>query len=174
MKRGKSNKKAAIEMSMTTIIVIVLGVTLLILGLIFVRTIFEKVTSIAGKGFTIADKELQERMGSSDKIYIPGVEFEIDSGKSITITIGVQNFGDETTPSKFKLNIIPGDNSGKKEWFILPPEGTLKIGETKGFPLKIKLPKGAPPGKSYTFTISILKNNQEYESQAVIVTVKEK
>jgi len=45
MKRGLSNnKKGAIELSITTIIIVVVGVTLLILGLVLVKNIFSGTT----------------------------------------------------------------------------------------------------------------------------------
>ncbi|MBI2148050.1 hypothetical protein HYU23_00060 [Candidatus Woesearchaeota archaeon] len=168
------SKKGAIELSITTIIVVVIGVTLLIFGLVFVRGVFEKVTTLTEDAFRAAEKEVQQRMGASDKIYVSGVNFEVESGKSTVFTVGVQNFGEETTVSKFKIDIVPGDTKIKKdEWFTLPPEDNLKPGDKKGFPVKVTLPKGAPPGKSYTFTIRVFKNNEEYASQAIIVSVKE-
>ena len=167
------SKKGAIELSMTTIIVIVMGVTLLILGLVFIRGIFTKITGLTEDAFRSAEKEIQQRMGASDKIYVSGVNFEIESGKSTVFTVGVQNFGEETTASKFKIDVISGNAESKKEWFTLPPEDNLKPGEKKGFPIKITLPKGAPPGKSYTFSIKVYKGSEEYASQSIIVSVKE-
>ena len=54
------NKKGAIELSMTTIIVIVMGVTLLILGITFVRTIFTKIQNISETTFDQAGDILGE------------------------------------------------------------------------------------------------------------------
>ena len=52
------NKKGALELSINTIVVIVIGVTLLILGLVFVRGIFEKVQKISDTAFDKASELL--------------------------------------------------------------------------------------------------------------------
>ena len=62
------NKKGVIELSMTTIIVIVIGVTLLILGLTLVRILFEEVPAreeicsifLDGKEFFEGNLEAEE------------------------------------------------------------------------------------------------------------------
>ena len=45
-------KKGALELSVNTIVVIVIGVTLLILGLVFVRNIFTKIFSWISEDFS--------------------------------------------------------------------------------------------------------------------------
>src|SRR3989338_5422064 len=167
------SKKGAIELSMTTIIVIVLGVTLLILGLVFVRGIFDKLGGLTEKSFLIADKELQDRIGASDRIYVPGVDFELEPGASTTITIGIQNLAtnDEATPSTFKLEVKPGDEASKRLKVTLPPEQSLRIGQSKGLPLKVQLPEGSNPGTSYSLTIRVLKNKELYDEQSIFISV---
>jgi uncharacterized membrane protein len=165
-------KKGAIELSMNTIIVIVIGVTLLILGLTFVTSTFNRISDLGIKSFEVADKTLQDRMGASDKMYIPGTEFKIDPGSSATITVGIQNFGEETTSSKFKVDVT-SDVNNTKSWFVLPPELTLEPGDKKSFPLKITLPKGAPPGKSYQFVVTSYKGSERWDEEAIIVSVND-
>ncbi len=166
-------KKGAIELSMTTIIVIVLGVTLLILGLAFVRGIFSKVSGLTEEAFSSAEKEIQQRMGATEEMYVSGgLYWEVEPGKPLVRYVGIQNFGDETTASDFKIEVIPGDTKGKKEWFLVPPVGKLEPGDKSGVPIEVTLPKGAPPGTSYPFTIKVLKANTEYSSQSIIVAVK--
>ena len=48
------NKKGALELSMNTIIIIVIGVVLLSLGLIFVRGLFGQVESLSKSAFETA------------------------------------------------------------------------------------------------------------------------
>jgi len=52
------NKKGAIELSMNTIIIIVMGVVLLSLGLMFVRGIFSQVEGLSKSAFETADAEI--------------------------------------------------------------------------------------------------------------------
>lgn len=164
-------KKGAIELSMTTIIVIVLGVTLLILGLAFIQGLFGKVTSLSEKSFSVADKLIQEQMGSSERFFISALVYEIESGKSTSSYIGIQNF---ETDAEFKITANPSKNEKIEDWFVFPEdEVTVKAGEKEGFPIIIKVPKGKEPGTSATFTIKALRNGELYDSQAIVITVKE-
>lgn len=169
------SKKGAIELSMTTIIVIVLGVTLLILGLAFVRSIFQKTTGLADEAFSSAEKEIQQRMGASDEIYVSGgLRWETEPGKPLARLIGIQNFDENLDSSAtFKVEITPTDNKGKVEWFTISQPGPVSVGERTTVPVEVRLPSGLPPGSSYSFIITVTKNNQEYASQSIIVAVKE-
>ena len=54
------SKRGAIELSMTTIIVIVLGVVLLSLGLMFVRGIFKQITDESDQIFAMSEEQISE------------------------------------------------------------------------------------------------------------------
>jgi uncharacterized membrane protein len=169
------SKKGAIEMSMTTIIVIVLGVTLLILGLVFVRGLFEKTNIMSENVFLIAEKELQDRMSASDKIYIPGLEFNIDPGSSATISVGVQNFKEpgEGADKKSKFKVTAKEVDTKELTITNPPELSFGAGEKKVFSIKFKLPKGAAPGTTYSAIIKVQRDGKDYDEQSILISVKE-
>ncbi|MDP1729124.1 MAG: hypothetical protein Q8L27_02895 [archaeon] len=88
MKRGFS-KKGAFEMSMSTIIIIVLSVSFLILGLVLLRSIFgvadDSITSISGK----LNSELQKVFTDETKNLV------IYSGtdRVVKVRAGTTNFG---------------------------------------------------------------------------------
>ena len=86
------NKKGAIEMSMTTIIVIVLGVTLLILGLTFVRTIFTKITAISSNTFDQAQDLLDQVDQVNEFLTINPEIKDIESGADGVIKVTIANF----------------------------------------------------------------------------------
>ncbi len=90
IKRGiLADKKAAIELSMTTLITIVLGVVFLILGLVFLRTTFATAT----KSINTMDKKLEAEI---NKIFTDESEtFVIYLGEDRTARVkaGTQNFG---------------------------------------------------------------------------------
>ena len=169
------SKKGAIELSMTTIIVIVLGVTLLILGLVFVRNIFGKTDQLALQAFEQAEKEIQQRMGSTDKIYVSGgLTWTVEPGKALARLVSIQNFDENLESSAdFKVQIKPTDNKGKEEWFKISQPGKVKAGSRASVPLEVRLPAGLPPGSSYAFLITVYKGSEEYASQSIIVSVKE-
>jgi len=167
----RTNKKGAIELSMTTIIVIVLGVTLLILGIAWVEGMFEKVITLTDEAFRSAQKEVQDKMGSSEKFYVSGLAFDIESGKDIIVYVGVQNFGDPGESNTFKIRASSTQVTAS-EWFNLPDPQVVLVGDKAGLPLGIKVPKGTPKDTSYPFTIEALKDNTHYASQAILVRVK--
>ena len=175
MKDNSMQKKGAIEMSMNTIIVIVIGVTLLILGLAFVRGIFTKIGGLTEGAFSDAEKEIQQRMSSTDKIYVSGgLNWEIEPGISLPRVVGIQNFDENLESSgKFSVEILPTDTTGKKEWFVIAQPGNIKTGEKASVPVEVKFPKGLPPGNSYSFNIRVLKDGKDYASQGIIVAIKE-
>ena len=58
MQKKSFQKKGAIELSMTTIIVIILGITLLSLGLIWVKGTFGDITRLSRSAFEQADGDI--------------------------------------------------------------------------------------------------------------------
>lgn len=167
----KTNKKGAIELSMTTIIVIVIGVTLLILGLTWVRGLFEKVGGLTDQSFIAAEKLIQEQMGSNEKFYISGFTFDIAGGESFKSYIGIQNFGELGTGNQFTIEVVPGEGADAS-WFTIPDPGMINVGGKKGVPVIIAVPRGIEPGKAFTFNINVLKDGQPYDGQPIIVRVK--
>ncbi|MBS3172206.1 hypothetical protein J4438_01320 [Candidatus Woesearchaeota archaeon] len=85
------SKKGAIELSMTAIIVIVLGITLLTLGLVWVRGIFENLEGLSGKAFDNANTAISE-VGQADKpLTIKPSEINLKPKENNAIGIVVAN-----------------------------------------------------------------------------------
>ena len=168
----KMSKKGAIELSMTTIIVIVIGVTLLILGLTWVRGLFEKVSGLTEESFRAAEKLIQDQMASDEKFYISGLTFDLEGGKSETVYTGIQNFGTQGASNKFRMEILPGEQGGDTKWFTLPPTLDVEVGKKKAFPFVIQVPRGTEPGSTFTFTVNVYKDAALYDNQPIIVKVK--
>jgi len=101
------NRKAAIEMSMNTIIVIVIGVVLLSLGLVFVRSIFSGVSEISQGAF----EEAQSALGGLGQIdsLLTISPLNIKISQSADKGIGVVVFNTLETPLKYHLEATPGD-----------------------------------------------------------------
>lgn len=167
-----SQKRGAIELSMTTIIVIVLGITLLVLGITWVSGLFESITELTESQFASAQKLIVGQMGANEKFYVAGSSFDVESGKSVTINVGIQNFGTSGTTNKFKIEVTAGEGADSK-WFTIPGEQEVRVGDKKGIPIVLKTPKGTEPGKSFSFVIKALKDGQFYDSDAIVVSVKE-
>ncbi|MFH1376384.1 MAG: hypothetical protein ABIH25_01995 [Candidatus Woesearchaeota archaeon] len=90
------NKSGAIELSVTTIIVVVIGITLLTLGLVWVQNIFKDLGEVSDNSFARA-KQLIEGIEKIDKplSIIPSpIEVE-QNGEEVAIVV-IANFEQET------------------------------------------------------------------------------
>jgi len=155
------HKKGAVEMSMQTIIVVVIGVTLLTLGLRFVYTTFSGIGE-QQKGISdMTDKQLKELFGQSeDPLSLPKDNIEMSQGEKQVLDLYVKNPGSGT--SLFKVTIpalnaedMPTGASDPTKWLVWTKSGrTLTSG--KGFvdKLQINVPKNAITG-SYRFGLNL-------------------
>lgn len=109
------NKKAALELSIGTIVILVIAMSMLILGLILVRTIFtgakynvetmnEKVKGEINKLFVQDQKAV---------LYLPNREAEVKQGKPFGVAFGIQNVG-STDEFQWRVVAIADDNLQKK------------------------------------------------------------
>jgi len=109
------DKKAAIEMSITTIIVIVLGVTLLILGLAWIRNLFGKIGGLTEEAFRVAEQEIQERMATDQKFYIPGTEFEVKIGKEKKYEENIRAIMERIVTLSVPVVVVPQRGAGAEQ-----------------------------------------------------------
>ena len=87
-------KKGAIEMSIGTIVVIVLAMTMLILGLVLVRNIFTGATynvDQLNKNVEAEINKLFNEKGDNIVLYLPKSQADISQGKSFGIAFGIRN-----------------------------------------------------------------------------------
>ncbi|MBI2670582.1 hypothetical protein HYX18_01200 [Candidatus Woesearchaeota archaeon] len=118
------NKRGAVELSMTTIIVIVIGVTLLSLGLVWIRNTFGGVNELTDKIFAIGLEEINLNY-RDPKLTVP-TEIKLKPGQTKVLVIYLNNDGST---------------------------GSIRIDEDSGSGnLQIKM-QGAPIGQAKTVTI---------------------
>ncbi len=87
--RSLRQKKAAIEMSMSTIVVLVLAMSMLILGLVLVRTIFKTATNSVNELDNKVRAEITNLfVDESNKVIV-----KLGSDYTARITAGTTNFG---------------------------------------------------------------------------------
>lgn len=91
----KRNKKGALELSMNTIVIIVIGVTLLILGLAFVRNIFGKVGTLAEGAFEEAQGKVSDFSTISKSLTVTPERITIKKGDNKIITVVIANLKDK-------------------------------------------------------------------------------
>nr|MBA4404728.1 hypothetical protein [Nanoarchaeum sp.] len=101
------SKKGAIELSMTTIIVIVIGITLLTLGLAWVRSSFDKITKSTDEAFKMSDQAITEMFSdSSDLLKIVPDKQEIKKGKGVEVAVVFYNLEDTAFPFQAKTTPV--------------------------------------------------------------------
>ncbi len=165
-------KKGAIELSMNTIVVVVIAIVLLSLGLVFVRKIMGEVTETSGTAFEAADKEIQELMGGDSAFFIPG-QFgkEVRIGEKVNFNAGIQNFEGETI--NFKIQVEAADSESDISWVKVPNSLPVNAGEKRGFPIIVTVPKTAISGSTYMWHINIKhEDDSPYKSELVSINVK--
>lgn len=88
------NKKGAVELSMTTIIIIVIGITILSLGLVWIRSVFADVTEMSAGAFEQGQTEINEIFGNSkEAVALSPSETTINQGDTKTVTLAIRNSG---------------------------------------------------------------------------------
>jgi len=168
-------KKGAIELSMTTVIVIVLGIVLLSLGLIWVRNIFGQVGGVSDDAFnrandligdlesfegsflTVVPDEIEISQGGDDGI---GVVVNNEQETSIIVTITMSSSDPE-----LKCGFLDGrELIGSTEQF------TLDSGKHKKFTAGVKDLEGDL--RTTSCKIKVLGTNEPDNERTLIVTVK--
>tara|TARA_Y100000310_G_scaffold343934_1_gene454030 strand:- start:624 stop:1163 length:540 start_codon:yes stop_codon:yes gene_type:complete len=77
-------KRGAIELSINTIIVVVIGITLLSLGLKFVQNIFGDIEEEREGIMELTETQIRELFGETDNaIYIPQQSYQVSQGKTL-------------------------------------------------------------------------------------------
>lgn len=152
MIKMKKNKKAALEMSMGTIIILVLGVSMLILGMILIRNIMCSGLQITKDITTGVRNEIQNLFGA-DKI---GVKCAGEGGQEINLATNGQRdvvcIIKTEEQTKYDIQVIKVESlmgastETVNKWVIDDGfSGEVKPGDDKTVPyLTLNLPKDAP------------------------------
>ena len=170
------SKKGAIELSMTTIIIVVLGVMLLGLGIGWITNTLSKIGELTDQSFAQAQLTIQEQMPSNSEFYVAGYSFDVEAGKFTEIYTGVQFFS--TNPEDkawFKIEILPTE---KANWFVVPEPQLANTGVSVGLPIGVKVPSSTLRDL-YPITFMVKKSNsatspnwEDYASSPIILNVE--
>ena len=76
-------KKGALELSMNSIVIVVIGVTLLVLGLAFVSGVFGSLDDLSKRVFGEAENSLNQIATHTQKLTMPQ-EVNVKRGDSVT------------------------------------------------------------------------------------------
>lgn len=140
------NKKASLELSIQSIVIVVIAFVVLGLGLGFVRGQFKSMTeTTTGVQEQIRQQILEDLRTGDKKLSFPATTLTIDKGGSQDIAIGVKN----TLASgdlRFKISITTLTKQGapagydavkQVEYFLSPGPFTLKVTDAEAYNIKI-------------------------------------
>lgn len=187
------NKKAAVELSISTIVIVVLGMSMLILGLVLIRGIFTGVTDNVDEINAKVSAEINKLfVDDSERAVLRLTEntAKIKQGTSIGIAFGIRNtdrgviessnFNYETVLDDIKIRENCGISKETAESWIRSGTGTESVqpGEFKGAIIKISLPEDAPLCET-KYRIIIYRPGKEtltnpYESLSFFLEVRPK
>ena len=156
-------KKAAMEMSVGTIVTIVLAMTLLVLGLVFVRTIFtgsiENINSIDQSVKNEINKLFSEDDSRKIVIYPPTRLITIKKGNENYLGFAFSIRNVETTDGTFTYKVFANDPDLKNNCGVNANEAEswIKVGRTGSVDIppgsimldpefvRFQIPENAPP-----------------------------
>ena len=87
----KFNKKAALELSITAIVVLIIAITMLGLGIGFIKKQFGAGTELVGKELSNIKEQLKEQVRTGGDLLIFPPPEEVSIGKPVNTFIGVRN-----------------------------------------------------------------------------------
>lgn len=166
-------KKGALELSISTIVVVVIGVTLLTLGLVFVKGIFGKLNSLSGDIFDKAGTELGS-ITIESKFSVPS-NVEVEQGDQSSFKVVVGHDGTLSGEHTFSLDIAPsGSNqleTSKVRVEIISEESvSLQEGQQATFVVGVAATADAPIA-SGAYKVTAKADGVVYDTGAVIVSV---
>ncbi|MCD4666318.1 hypothetical protein K8R47_00735 [archaeon] len=165
------DKRGAMELSMNTIVVVVIGVTLLVLGLVFVRGLFDNLQNQMDVLFGNADNDLNQISTHDQEISLQQ-QVNVKQGEGATFKVWVTNL--ENSAGMFTIEATPSSTNNFGNKVIVDfanPEANLDVGQEIGFVTGIISDKNAPL-TSGGYTINVYKDGVEYASGGFFVMVE--
>lgn len=176
---NRTNKKAAIELSVSTIIIIVLGVSMLILGMVLIRSILCSAIGLTGNINGAVNSEINKYFGDSGGevacIGSGGDAIKMSTGQENIVYCGIrapESAKYDVTVTDVRSGITSLSNDQLKSWLTQSTySSTVAPGDT--IPKKvvrIKIPSNAPEG-AITIQVQITKDGTLLSTQDLDFTV---
>lgn len=178
------NKKSSLELSIRTIVVVVLAMTLLGLGLGFIKTMFKNIGGISEDvSEQVRQKILDDLITGDKKISFPKTEVIIDKGGSQTLTVGVRNKKDDTLHYKIRFTPISDPegspfNVDSPAWFQFAKDTSyeLSAADSAVRNIRLSMPTSVNAG-SYFLTFDVIDDdlvapNDIYDQKDFFIVVR--
>ena len=141
------NRKGALELSIGTLVIIVIGMAMLILGLVLVRNIFGIGTGVVDLVDQAAKDELNKLFNDPNTrsvVYLSGGVAEIKPGNSYNLEFGIKNVlsGSEGVGAKFAYTVFASEVEEGCGITETDADGIITIGKSGS---GLTIPPGADP-----------------------------
>lgn len=157
------NKRASLEISIQAIVIVVLAMTLLGLGLGFIRGMFKNIGSTTEDVTEqVRQRILDDLITGDKKISFPKTDITIDKGGSTVLTVGIRNKKD--TPLHYKMRFTPISgpdgapfNIESPSWFQFAQNQvyTLSAADSEVRNIRLSIPTRVSSG-SYFLTFDVV------------------
>lgn len=173
------SKKGAVELSMTTVIVIILGVVLLTLGLAFVRNIFGKVGGLTEGAFDEAQAAIGKLGTIDSELTLTSKQVSLTQGEAKGVGIVVANLGEKE--GRFQVKVSIPSRPGSEPKFRCDIGETLKAdsdeivltsGDKEDYTLLIDDSTGPSNIGTYVCKVSLFKDGKLLTDSSVIINVE--
>jgi hypothetical protein len=179
------NRKGAMELSIGTIVILVIGMAMLILGLVLVRTIFTGAqynVNALNKNVEAEINKLFNEKGGRVFVYLPNNQADVKKGQSYGVAFAVKNDVEgETAPGKFTYQVVA--TSVQKgcaltleqanSYVILSGEGAFELspGADPAFKLVKVQPSTSAPLCEISYDINVKKDTATYASTFFVLKI---
>ncbi|MBI2655475.1 hypothetical protein HYX06_03570 [Candidatus Woesearchaeota archaeon] len=175
------NKKASLEISIQAIVIVVLAMTLLGLGLSFIRKQFGGLSSIQEEiSEQVKQKILDDLIENDKKLSFSRTELEIDKGKSEVLTIGIRNKKDDELNYKMQFTGISDPDGNPPNdidsWFQYAKNTVYKLppADSSVRNVRLTIPSSIPKSGSYFLNFEIVDDDtgEIYDSKDFFIVVR--
>ena len=177
------HKKAALELSINAIVIVILAMTLLGLGLGFVRNMFRDIGDTTSQVQDQMKEQILDDLRRGDKkLSFPSQKIELEGGEEEIIAIGVKNTQAETLD--FTIDLIEisdtsetridsdqglSTSSKKYAYFWDYTEQVLTPGDTNVFGITLKADRTASGTKLFKIIINDTNTSTSFASKTFFV-----
>ncbi len=171
-------KSGAFEMSMNTLVIIVIAVVMLILGLVFVRQIF----GVATQSVSVIDEQVKNQLKTmfgqeQGYVVVYNAETSIKPGtESFRIPLAARTRTGKTVVEdnlQYKISVVGGDCVNPETWIVYPQANTWKSFDSFEFDAGyVDLILNVPPGTPFCTSIMKISIKDTVEFASKTFTVK--
>lgn len=180
------SKRGAIELSIGTIVIIVLAMAMLILGIVLVRNIFTGTIKITDMTQEQLEDQIKSIFGEDKRlvVYPSNRRLDIKQGELDGFGIGIKNLLEGSTQARFSYEVVVSDPDVRKkcgvgeqeavDWIVTgraEDQIMLAPGEFTSGKVLFNIPEGTALC-TLRYRVNVQADNVPYQSELFDITIK--